>query len=118
VAKHASVDSYIDALPDHLRPIAQATRAAIDDAFPAGTAAIRWAHPTWSLGKTPVCYVKAASQHLTFGFWKGASLLDPSGRLETSGQVLAHVKLRSLHDVDPRLFAVWIEQAVQLEQPG
>ena len=70
--------------------------------------------PTWSPGKQPVCYLKAASRHVTFGFWHGASIDDPSGRLETSGQVMAHAKLRSLDDVDEELFASWLRQAREL----
>jgi hypothetical protein len=37
------------------------------------------------------------------------------GRLETSGEVTAHAKLRSPADVDERLFASWLEQACALE---
>ena len=37
---------------------------------PAGRASDK--HPTWSIVKSPVCYLKAASRQLTFGFWKGA----------------------------------------------
>ena len=92
----------------------------IDAAFPGGGPTIRWSHPTWSVGKTPVCYLKIATpKHLTFGFWKGALLRDPSGRLETSGEVMAHVKLRSLDDVDAKLFSGWVRQARALahDQP-
>jgi hypothetical protein len=53
----------------------------------------------------PVCYLKAASKHITFGFWHGASISDPSGRLESSGEVMAHVKLRNEGDIDTKLFA-------------
>jgi hypothetical protein len=50
-----------------------------------------------------------------FGFWHGASIDDPSGRLETTGSVMAHTKLRSLGDVDEGLFASWLGQARKLE---
>jgi hypothetical protein len=116
LAKHATVDDYLAALPPHLRDVGAAARKAIDRGLPQATSAIKWAHPTWSIGKAPVCYLKAASQHLTFGFWKGASLDDPSGRLESTGSVMAHVKLRTTHDVDPKLFSVWLKQAASLEQ--
>jgi len=33
------------------------------------------------------------------------SIDDPSSRLETSGEVMAHAKLRTPGDVDPKLFA-------------
>lgn len=116
MARHATVDEYIDALPAALAAIATGARAAIADGLPEAHEAIRWAHPTWSLGSRPVCYLKAASRHVTFGFWRGASIEDPSGRLETGGRVMAHAKLRSLDDVDPALFAGWLTQARALEQ--
>lgn len=116
MAKFATVDEYIDALAEPLRAVALAARGAIDAGLPEADAAIRWAHPTWSLGKRPVCYLKRASRHVTFGFWRGASIADPSGRLEGSGAVMAHVKLRAESDVDPRLFADWLAQACELER--
>lgn len=98
-----------------LRQAAERTRAVVDAKLEGGRLAIRWAHPTWSLGKEPVCYLKmATSKHLTFGFWRGASIIDRSGRLETSGQVMAHAKLRGIEDVDSELFADWVRQALKL----
>src|ERR671936_2167276 len=115
MAKHATIDQYVEALPGQLREVADATRKVIDANLEGADSAIKWAHPTWSLGKQPVCYLKGASKHVTFGFWKGASIDDPSGRLETSGEVMAHAKLRSLDDVDEGLFADWLRQARELE---
>jgi hypothetical protein len=115
VAKHATVDEYIAALPGPLSAVAQCARDVIDSNLEGAESAIGWAHPTWSLAKTPVCYLKAASKHITFGFWHGASINDSSGRLESSGEVMAHVKLREESDVDPKLFADWLKQARAIE---
>jgi uncharacterized protein YdhG (YjbR/CyaY superfamily) len=115
MAKHSTIDEYIAALPPELVDTARRTRETIDANLDEAESAIKWAHPTWSLGKKPVCYLKAASKHLTFGFWHGASIDDRSGRLETSGQVMAHVKLREPADVDPTLFADWLAQAREIE---
>jgi hypothetical protein len=52
---------------------------------------------------------------VTYGFWRGASIDDPSGRLQTSGEVMAHAKLRAVHDVDPARFTDWLAQARRLE---
>ena len=116
MAKHVRVDDYLASLPDNLRPVGIRAREVIDAAFPDGGPAIRWSHPTWSAGKEPVCYLKMASpKHLTLGFWKGASLRDPSGRLETSGQVMAHVKLRTpWRTWTPSWSAAWVRQARRL----
>jgi hypothetical protein len=115
-ARFATVDAYLDALDAPLDEVARAVRVVIDAALPDATSAIKWAHPTWSLGKQPVCYLKRASGHVTFGFWRGASIDDRSGRLQTSGAVMAHAKLRTLDDVDEDLFADWLTQARALER--
>ncbi|MHB8641390.1 MAG: DUF1801 domain-containing protein [Gaiellaceae bacterium] len=115
MAKHSTVEEYIDALPSELRSIAARTREIIDANLSGGESAIKWAQPVWSVGNKPVCYLKGASKHVTFGFWRGASIDDPSGRLESSGEVMAHVKLRTSEDVDERLFASWLRQARALE---
>jgi hypothetical protein len=116
VGKHATVDDYIAAIPEPLRGLAERARQVIDANLTDADSAIRWAHPTWSLGKTPVCYLKAAPKHhITFGFWHGASISDASGRLETSGEVMAHVKLRGEDDIDSTLFADWLRQARAIE---
>ena len=81
------------------------------------TTAIRWAQPVWSIGKHPFCYLKGASNHVTFGFWLGASIRDGSGRLEGSGEVMAHVKLLRV-DVDAKLFRDWLRQARDLTVEG
>lgn len=114
MAKHETIEEYIAALPAELTEVAAAARRVIDASLDGAESAIKWAHPTWSLGKQPVCYLKGASKHVTFGFWRGASIDDPSGRLETSGEVMAHTKLRTRDDVDERLFADWLQQAREL----
>jgi hypothetical protein len=113
LAKHATIDEYIAALSPDLREVAEGVRRVIDARLEAESA-IKWAHPTWSLGKRPVCYLKGASKHVTFGFWRGASIDDPSGRLETSGEVMAHTKLSTRDDIDEQLFADWLRQAREL----
>src|SRR5205814_2380867 len=90
-------------------------REVVDAELEGASSAIKWAHPTWSIGKAPVCYLKTASRHVTFGFWRGASIDEPSGRLETSGEVMARAKLREPGDDDPALFTDWLRQARELE---
>ena len=116
--KHATIDAYIGALPEPLRETAEAARRVVHRRLEGATSAIKWSHPVWSLGTAPVCYLKAASEHVRLGFWRGASIDDPSGRLETSGQVTAHTKLRSVEDVDEELFADWLRQARELTLGG
>jgi hypothetical protein len=115
MARYATVDDYLAAIPEPLRSVSAQARQVIDSNLDGAESAIRWAHPTWSFGKTPVSYLKTATKHITFGFWHGASIIDPSGRLETSGAVMAHVKLRTREDIDEALSADWLEQARKIE---
>ena len=77
MAKYATIDEYISALAEPLATTARRAREVIDANLDGATSAIKWAHPTWSVGKQPICYLKAASKHVTFGFWRGASIADP-----------------------------------------
>lgn len=79
MAKLATIDEYIQALPAELPVVAEAARRVIDARLHGAESAIKWAHPTWSLGKKPVCYLKGASQHVTFGFWQPRSTIPPAG---------------------------------------
>jgi uncharacterized protein YdhG (YjbR/CyaY superfamily) len=55
VAKHATVDEYIAAIPEPLREVAARAREVVDAELEGATSAIKWAHPTWSIGKAPIC---------------------------------------------------------------
>lgn len=114
----ATVTEYVHALPENQRAIATRLLDLIEDALP-GTGALWHGHPVWSLGpapgKQPVCLLKAYPAHLTFGFWRGQEINDPSGRLEPGARGMANVKLRTTDDLDNDLFATWLRQARELE---
>jgi hypothetical protein len=114
----ASVADYVAALPAGQREIASTLLPLIAEVLP-GTDAVWHGHPVWSLGpapgKSPVCLIKAYPRHVTFGFWKGQDITDPSGRLESGSRRMASVKLRSTQDIDPALFTGWLHQARALE---
>jgi hypothetical protein len=116
--KFATVTEYVHALPENQREIAARLLDLIEDALP-GTGALWHGHPVWSLGpapgKQPVCLLKAYPAHLTFGFWRGQEIDDPSSRLEPGARGMANVKLRTTDDLDNDLFATWLRQARELE---
>lgn len=118
MTKFATVTDYVDSLPENQREITTLLLDVIEDALP-GTGALWHGHPVWSLGpapgKQPVCLVKAYPAHVTFGFWRGQEIDDPSGRLEPGSRGMAAVKLRSTDDVDAELFASWLRRARELE---
>ncbi|WP_329521932.1 DUF1801 domain-containing protein [Spirillospora sp. NBC_01491] len=121
MAKFATVQEYIASLPEAQQQIAGEVLALIEKVLP-GAGALYHAHPVWSLGpapgKSPVCYLKAYSAYVTFGFWRGQEITDASGRLEPSARTMAGVKLRAPADIDADLFTTWLQQARALETPA
>jgi hypothetical protein len=81
-------------------------------AVPGATHAIKWSQPVIEQGG-PIAFIKPATAHVTFGFWRGAELTDPDGRLE-GGDRMKHIKLRSADDVDEKQFTAWLKEAAKL----
>ncbi len=119
VAKFATVDEYLAALPTRLLEVGEKVRPIIDAGLPDASVAVWHGHPTWSLGdipgKKPVCLLKAYSTYVSFGLWRGQAITDPSGRLEPGAREMAYVKLGAATDVDAELFSDWLRQARDLE---
>ena len=86
-----SVDDYMAALPDWQRRLANELVESVMQAAPSLTQAIKWGQPVFE-SNGPVCYFKGHKNHLTFGFWRGAALMEIDDRLETSGEKMAHMK--------------------------
>ncbi|SFO99879.1 hypothetical protein SAMN05421810_101640 [Amycolatopsis arida] len=118
MATFATIEDYLASLPEPQRRIADRLCPLVDDVLP-GRGAVWHGHPVWSLGeapgKSPVCYLKAYSRHVTLGFWRGQELADPAGRLEAGARGMAAVKLHSVDGVDAALFTGWLRQARDLE---
>jgi hypothetical protein len=60
--------------------------------------------------------MKAAKNHVTFGFWRGADLDDEQGLLEGTGDKMRHIKIRKAGDVRSAAFKKLINQAVKLNK--
>jgi hypothetical protein len=80
--------------------------------LPAATQSIKWAQPVIEQGG-PIAFIKVATGHVTFGFWRGAELDDPGGVLD-GGDRMKHVKLASADAIDEARLAAWLAQAARL----
>ena len=49
------------------------------------------------------------------GFFQGARLTDPGGRIDGTGKGMRHVKVRALEDIDKVQFASWVSEALTLD---
>ena len=68
-------------------------------------------HPTACVGDAAFAYVNAFKAHVNVGFFRGAEIADPEGRLEGNGKFMRHVKLRPERDVDATTLMKLIETA-------
>ena len=90
----------------------KAVLALVKATAPESTVVIKWGQPvTESNG--PMAYVRPATEHVTFGFWRGAELADPDGLLEGEGALMRHLKLGK-GPLDTKRLSAFVKQAVAL----
>lgn len=77
-------------------------------------ASIKWSQPVWETKEGPMCFFRGASKHVTFGFWRGAEMEDPSGLLEGEGDRMKHLKIKSAEAMDADLIRGYLRQAIDL----
>jgi hypothetical protein len=110
-----TVDAYVAALRPAQRHIVEEIRKIVHSAAPEATEAYKWAEPVFE-SNGPFAWVKAHSNHVTFGFWRGVELDAGRGVLETSGSKMAHVKLRDVSDIDRSALTTLVRDAVRLNR--
>ena len=110
-----TIESWMSQLePDH-RAVAEAIRKLVLEAEPNLSESIKWGNPTYEK-QGRVCYLAATKSYVSLGFFNGAGLTDPDGRIEGTGKKMRHVKVRAMSDIDQQRFAGWIREAVALNQ--
>ena len=111
----APVDAYNASLTGWQKDAATRLREVIRAAAPDATEAIKWGQPVYE-DNGPVCYFKANSEHITFGFWRGTELDDLEWRLEGVGERMKHLSLRSADEVTEESLGGFVRQAVDLNR--
>ncbi len=115
MARAGTVTEYIAALPDWQQEVSRALRKLILETAPEAAEAVKWSHPVFELGG-PFAYIHPYENHINFGFWHGASLPDPRGLLEGSGDEMRHVKLTGMRDLNQAALRELIRAAVDLNR--
>ena len=82
---------------------------------PEATSSIKWAQPVFEIGG-PFAFIKPASNHITFGFWRGCDLEDPQNLLEGTGDRMRHMKIGSLQDAQHPALGGFVRRAAELNR--
>lgn len=113
MGKYATVEEYLADVEPSIRPIVSKLRDVVRRAVPAAAETVKWSQPTYE-HNGPFCYIKAFNSHVNLGFWRGRSLDDPAGIVQSGGDVMGHVRLSSEREVVATTLAPLIRQAMQL----
>lgn len=110
-----TVKEYIDEFPDRQRKILSSLVSLVHEAAPDAVLSIKWGQPVFDQNG-PFCYIRAFKEHVNLGFWRGVDISSGKGALESGGQMMAHIKIKSEKDIKKSLFQDWVKEAVQLNQ--
>lgn len=96
-------------------PIASAILALVAEAAPDAKGVIKWGQPVFELNG-PMAYFRGSKSHVTFGFWRGTQLTDPTGLLEGEGDRMKHIKLTDAASIPRDALKQFVQQAAQLNR--
>jgi hypothetical protein len=110
-----TVDAFVKkkVLPEHqeiVRRVRQLMRATV----PSATEAFSYGMPVWK-GRRILAWIIPTKKDITFGFTRGGSFEDKYGLLRGVGKGAKHIKLKSMEDVNKKVLAYYIKQAVAFD---
>ena len=110
------IDAYIDKSADFAQPILAWLRDVVHEACPKVEESIKWSHPHF-MYEGMLCYMASFKQHCTFGFWKGALIVDGSARgADAMGQF---GRITTCADLPTKKVIVgFVKEAMRLNESG
>ena len=110
-----SVDEYAASFPGWQAEAINSIQQIIREAAPKASESIKWAQPVWE-ENGPMMWLKAYKTYVNLGFWRGVELTDPKGLLEGTGDLMRHVKINSLEDLNKPAITKFAKQAAKLNR--
>lgn len=111
------VTAYIADAAPFARPILTHLRGVVHEACPAAEETLKWGMPTF-MHHGILCGFAAFKAHATFGFWKGALILDARGRPAKTAMG-NFGRLTAVSDLPARRVLLgYVRQAVRLNENG
>jgi uncharacterized protein YdeI (YjbR/CyaY-like superfamily) len=110
-------DAYIAKSAAFAQPILRHLRKLVHEACPEVEETIKWSFPCF-MHQGMLCSMAAFKAHCTFGFWKGALVLDDQGKAnaDAMGQFGRITQLGDLPS--DKLLLRYIKKAAQLNEAG
>ncbi len=114
-SKGKSIDAYISKVAGWQGPALARLHEIVRGAAPDAVASIKWGQPVFE-SNGPFVWMKAFGKHVSLGFWRGAELTDPDGRLEGDGDRMRHLKYTSADSIEPKAIKKFVLQAIELNR--
>jgi hypothetical protein len=109
------VDAYIAKSADFAKPMLQRLRDIVHEACPEVEETLKWGMPSFLYAGGILCGMAAFKQHLSFGFWKHARVMNDAGR-DGMG---SFGKITGPSDLPPkRELMALIRKAMRLNEQG
>ena len=111
------IDAYVAKAPDFARPILTHIRDVVHSACPNVEETMKWSAPFFDYHGT-MCQMAAFKEHVGFGFWKGALVVDTrSGADEPSAGQFG--RITSIKDLPSKAqLAAYVKKAAKLNEDG
>ncbi|HEU4330997.1 MAG TPA: DUF1801 domain-containing protein [Lapillicoccus sp.] len=97
--RNPAVDAWFETYDNPQAELVQLVRTAVLDAAPEVTEAIKWQAPTFVYRGNIASFYPKTKTHASLMFHQGASLPDPTGLLEGSGDVSRVAKFLDADDL-------------------
>jgi len=109
------VDAYINGLDEPLAGIVARLRQIMLMTAPGVDEIIKWDQPVYE-SDGPFAYIKAFSETVNIGFWRGIEIRDPKGLLAGTGDKMRHITIRHAAEIDKTAIADFVVQAIHLNR--
>src|SRR5919199_6273412 len=111
------VDAYIDKSAEFAQPILAHLREVVHAACPEVEETMKWSFPHF-MYRGMLCSMASFKQHCTFGFWKGALVLDGNGA-SAEAAMGSFGRITRLSDLPPKkTLASYVKKAAALNDAG
>ena len=110
-----SVEAFIRQAAPNVRPVLRELRRLVRQHLPGATEEIKWGRPVYSL-RGIVCYLAAAGDHASLGFYRGVELQDREEILQGGGKKLRHLKVYRKEDIRDAAFGDLLQEAARLDR--